>query len=330
MTGRDAALLAVLAVLPAAGACRRGSPPEKDAPAREAAPATPVRIAPVVRASFDRLVSGTGRTVALVQQKIRPPFAGVLTELRVVDGDRVKRGQALGTIVSRDSQAALDGARQMLREAQTDTEKIDARRAVELARKDLVSASLVSPADGTVAAHAANTGDRVAEDQDLLTISASDSLVFQADIPQPELSAVRAGESAIVELSGRPGPVEGTVHDILPSANAADLTVPVRIDLRRPPDPLPAGLFGTARIRTGRVEGAAAVPAAAVMRDDVTGKTRVAVLEAGNRARWTEVTAGLAQNGLVQIVAPALPPGSRVLVEGQVGLPDGAAVSPQP
>ena len=330
MRVRGLSVLALLFPLAAASACRRAEPPGKDAAAPQTPPATPVRAAPVVRAGFDRLVIGTGRTVALVQQKIRPPFAGILTELGVVDGDRVRRGQRLGTIVSRDSQAALDGADQMLREARTEAETSDAQRAVELARRNLVTASLVSPADGAVAAHAANAGDRVAEDQDLLTISASDSLVFQADVPQPELPAVRAGEPATVELAGRSAPVAGTVHDVLPSANAADLTVPVRIDFGRLPDPLPVGLFGTARIRAGRVEGAAAVPAAAVMRDDVTGKTRVAVLEAGHRARWTEVTAGLAQNGLVQIVAPALPPGTRVLIEGQVGLPDGAAVSAQP
>jgi multidrug efflux pump subunit AcrA (membrane-fusion protein) len=38
------------------------------------------------------------------------------------------------------------------------------------------------------------------------------------------------------------------------------------------------------------------------------------------------VTAGAAEGGLVQIVSPQLDAGTRVIVAGQVGLPDGAPV----
>jgi RND family efflux transporter MFP subunit len=327
---RRAAGLIVPALL--AAACRRDAP----APKEEAAPAaaTPVRVASVATADIDRIVSASGHTVALAQQKVRPPFAGVLTELRVADGDRVRRGETLGSVVSKDSQAALDGAREMVREAHGAAEKEDAGRALALAEKNLVRATLKSPADGPVVSHTANAGDRVTEDQEIVTISAEDSIVFQADVPQSDLARVRPGESASIELAGSPSPIPGSVHDILPAANAADQTAPVRIDLRRPEAPLPVGLFGTARLRVERHTGATVVPASALLRDDVTGKSRVAVVEAGPggaaRARWREVTTGLEQDGRVEILAPPLPAGTRVVVEGQVGLAEGAAVSARP
>lgn len=311
--------------------CRPEAPARKDPTGEPAAAATPVRVAAVANADLARIVSGTGRTVALVQQKVRPPFAGILTELRVADGDRVRRGEELGGVVSRDSQAALDGARQMLREARTPAEQKDAERAVALAENNLVRARLESSVGGVVLSHTAIAGDRVTEDQDILTISAEDSVVFQADVPQNDLAQIRPGEPVSVELAGRPSPIPGSVHDVLSAGNAADLTVPVRIDLRRPEAPLPAGLFGTVRIRVETHAHATVVPASAVLRDDVTGKSRLAVVETASggaaRARWKEVATGLSQNGLVEVVAPPLPAGTRVVVEGQVGLTEGAAVS---
>ena len=78
---------------------------------------------PFASRNLESLASAPGHTVALVQQKIRVPFAGTLVTLSVADGDRVRRGEVVGTIVSRDSEAALSGAREMEREANTPAEQ---------------------------------------------------------------------------------------------------------------------------------------------------------------------------------------------------------------
>src|ERR1700674_3873443 len=87
---------------------------------------TPVRAGTVAAATLSEVVAAQGHTAALSQQKVRAPFAGTLVELRVTDGDVVRRGQAVGTIVSRESEAALSGAREMAREAQTPAQRADA------------------------------------------------------------------------------------------------------------------------------------------------------------------------------------------------------------
>lgn len=327
------ALLLAGAVL--AAGCRAGA---RESDAAEAAkpaetPAAsvtiPVRVARVARETLADEVAAPGRTAALVQEKIRAPFAGTLTQLSVTDGDRVRRGQVLGEIVSRDSEAALAGAREMERRASTDAERADAARAVVLAERGLVRAPFTAPADGTVLAHAAARGDRVAEDQEILTIADAASVVFLADVNQADLARVRRGQAASVEISGRPGRVAGTVHDVLPAANAADFTAPVRIDLAGLDGVPPLGLFGSARVAVAQVRDAVVVPEAAVLRDDVRGTSKIALVENG-RARWVEVSPGLRARGLVQITAPTLPPGAIVVVSGQVGLPDGAAVATTP
>ncbi len=329
---RTLGLLGAAAVLAFSAGCGRGAAAKEDAGEPKAsetpvAVAIPVRIAAVERATLADEVVAPGKTAALVQEKVRAPFPGTLTELSVVDGDRVRRGQTVGFVVSRDSEAALAGAREMERQASTDAEKSDAARAVALAEKGLVRAPLTSPGDGTVLAHAAARGDRVTEDQEILTIADVGSVAFLADVNQSDLARIRPGQSASVEISGHSGRVAGTVHDVLPAASAADFTAPVRIDLSGLDGVPPLGLFGTAHIAVANARDAAAVPETAILRDDVHGTSRIAVVENGH-AHWIDVATGLRSRGLVQITKPALAPGTAVVVSGQVGLPEGAAVAP--
>ena len=311
-------------------ACRQSEAPDPDAhPAAVTPAAIPVSVAAVARASLTDVVSGPGHTAAMSQQKVRAPFAGTLVELTVADGDRVAAGQVVGAIVSRDSEASLSGAREMAREARTESEKADAARAISLAERNLIRASLHAASAGVVLSHAASSGDRLSEDQEILTIADASSIVFVIDLPQSDLARVRPGQRVTVELAGRSESVAGIVHDVLPAANAADFTAPVRVDLRGLREIPPLGLFGTGHITVAQRANVLVVPEAATIRDDVSGVTRVALVRDG-RVHWIEVTAGLRGAAGVEITSPPLPPGASVIVSGQVGLPEGAAVASRP
>lgn len=310
---------------PASGAEGAPHPPDP-APAD---PGTPVKVAAVERAQLALTVSGPGRTDALEQQKIRAPFKGILRELRVADGDRVRKGQILAVLVSQESQAALSGAGALLRAARTPEEQGDAHRALQLARDGLVPAYLRAPETGVIVSHGADVGSLVAEAQDLVSMAAGASFVFRADIVQTDLGRIRAGQPAEVHLATGASTFSGTVHGILPAASANDLTAPVRIDVSSSTFPERLGLFGTAIITVGVRQDVAVVPAQAVLRDDITGLSQVALVS-GEKVVWQPVTTGLAQGGRVEITQPALQPGTQVIVQGQVGLPDGAPVHVEP
>ena len=325
--------IALVTLLTALGAGCHNAEKEGEGSAKGEAAApdapSPVRVAPVSRRSMSELVSGPGHTAALMQQKVRAPFAGTLVELRVTDGDVVRRGQPVGSVVSRESDAGLSGAREMLREAHTPAEKSDAERAVALAERNLVRRTLVASADGPVLSHAAAAGDRVSEDQEVLTIEDASSIVFVADVPQGDLSRVRPGQRAAVDLGAGRAENPGTVHGILPSANAADFTGAVRIDFAGAAK-FPLGLFGTAKIVVGERRDVLAVPDAAVLRDDVSGVSRLAVVT-GDKLHWIPVTPGLHQEGFTEISGDGIPPADvgQVVVSGMIGLPEGKTVAPQ-
>jgi multidrug efflux pump subunit AcrA (membrane-fusion protein) len=290
---------------------------------------TPVKTAFVARQILPIFVSGPGKTSALAQQKVRAPFAGTLTSLSVSDGDAVRQGQVLGMVVARDSEAALTGAREMLRDAKTPAEQNDAERAVALAEKNLVRKALLAATDGAVLSHAASPGDKVAEDQEILTINDASSLVFLADIPQADLPRVQPGQKAAIQVAGSTQSLNGIVHAVLPGANPADYTGAVRIDLPPASRRLAVGIFGKARIFVGEHSNAAVVPDAAVLRDDVNGTARVALVEK-NRAHWVTVKTGISDSGKTEILEPPLTNGQTVVVSGLVGLPEGKLVASEP
>lgn len=328
---RPLAVFAVLAVIALSASCGGGGGNAGKAAAPGPTPPdtpTSVKVAKVSRANLAELVSGPGHTAALSQQKVRAPFAGTLVELRVVDGDVVRRGQAVGAMVARESEAALSGAREMLREAQTPAQRADAERALAISERNLVRRTLLASADGPILSHAAASGDRLAEDQEILTIADASSIVFLADLPQNDLARIRPGQPAQVDIGGRPAPLAGPVHSILPGANSADFTGSVRVDLPPSAERLAIGLFGNARITVGMRPDALVAPDAAVVRDDVTAVSRVAAVVNG-RAHWIEVQPGLKQSGATQISGPGITEGTVVIVSGMVGLPEGKTVAAQ-
>jgi RND family efflux transporter MFP subunit len=303
---------------------------KNDTAAVDSLAATPVHMTVVERGNIAITVTGPGRTDALDLQKIRAPFTGVLTLLRIAVGDRVGANQVLAAIVNQPSQAALMGAEAMLRSASTPAQRSDAERALVLARQNLVATQLRAPRAGVVVSRSASQGDLLNQGDSILTIASAGSIVFVARIAQADLAQVRLGQRANVNLPGQLGVVPGVVHGLLPADTNSVMTVPVRIDfstdLQTAGAPIQTGLFGTVEIVVGERSAVAIVPAAAVLRDDISGISRAALVTPKGLAHWVNVTTGATQGGKVEIKYPALTPGQRVIVSGQVGLPEGSKV----
>jgi RND family efflux transporter MFP subunit len=325
--------------LAAFSACSRGSrtastgdpaAATKDTAAADSLAATPVHMTVVERGNIAITVTGPGRTDALDLQKIRAPFTGILTLLRIAVGDRVGANQVVAAIVNQPSQAALIGAEAMLRSASTPAQRSDAERALVLAKQNLVATQLRAPRAGVVVSRAASQGDLLNQGDSILTIASAGSIVFVARIAQADLAQVRLGQRANVNLPGQLGVVPGVVHGLLPADTNSVMTVPVRIDfstdLQTAGAPIQTGLFGTVEIVVGERSAVPIVPAAAVLRDDISGISRIALVTPAGLAHWVNVTTGATQGGKVEIKYPALTPGQRVIMSGQVGLPDGSKV----
>jgi len=149
--------------------------------------------------------------------------------------------------------------------------------------------------------------------------------VFEAHVPAVDAARLRIGLRATVTETQRPSR-SAVLRRILPVASAGDQTTLAWLA----PNPGEADpdldRFGTAIILVGANRRSAAIPDSAVVEDDLTGTTRIAIIDVDRRARWVTVTLGAGAEGWRELRAPTLAPGIRVIIDGQHGLPDSTRV----
>src|SRR5258708_1479305 len=202
MNRRALALVTVLVGCHGDGRPRQDAAATTTADASDDGSAVPVTVALVSRRDLPVIVSGPGRTESIENLEVRAPFDGVLLDLLVTDGDHVRRGQVLGWFVSRDSEAAMVGAREMVHAASTPEEGRNAQRALLLAKRGLVKTALRAPESGAVLSHQADEGARLSANQPVVTIVPVDAIVFASQVAQVDLSSVLAGQPAAIALAG--------------------------------------------------------------------------------------------------------------------------------
>ncbi len=241
---------------------------------------------------------------------VGPLAPGRFTKVVVTLGDRVQRGQLLGTVASGDaatarsrlgqSQAQLDAAEAALeRQRQLSEAGIGAERALveAQARVDELRAEsagvrqqlsvfgsgasgelqLKSPIDGVVVAIHATLGEAATPEQAAFVVTDPTRVWVQGNVPELEIANVSAGSAAIVRLHAFPDlAMRGTVAYVAPALEEQTRSLPIRVTLEAPDARLRSGLFGTIELIGGAAdERVVAIPADAVA--TVQGQTVVFV-----------------------------------------------------
>ena len=208
----------------------------------------------------------------------------------------------------------------------------DAEASVAQARASLVAAETVAARatvratfDGIVAKRQHNPGD-------LVEPTASDPVLRVIDPRRLEVVASvalanvsRIGVGARARLVEAPGDAREISLKVLSRPAAVDTgtaTIPVRLGFSAPPN-LPAGIPVQVDIEAEHHKGVVLIPIGAVVREgDETG----VFVAAEGKAQRRAVTLGLNDGTRVEIVS-GVKAGEPVIVDGQAGLPDGAAIS---
>ena len=295
----------------------------------DAAPTASVDVRRVETRIFPEAVRAPGQWRSADELVVAAPFAALVESLAPRIGDRIERGSTIGWLETRESLAAVHGAESLLRQAADSTARAEAKLALTLARRDLLRVPLVATATGTVLRRAAEPGAEVAEGTELLAIVPDGAVVFEAHVPLAAADRVAIGQPAHIVMEGGAA-TTATVQRRLPNASSPDQSALVWLS---PGPQAPRDLldrFGTAAIQIGPPRRSPAVSDSALVEDDLTGEYRVARVDSSGVAIWTVVQLGLAADGWHELLGPPLPPGTRVIVDGQRGLPDSIRVRVRP
>jgi RND family efflux transporter MFP subunit len=309
----------------------------------------------------------TGPLVAPNTAVVRAKAAGTLLNLSVQEGSRVTAGQKLGSLDLADlnarlneRQAQVEAARAMMVQAErvhssnvrlaeqqfispnaleTSKAALDSARATftatqaqaETVRITLREAGLVAPISGIVAKRHVVPGEKVAQEQQLITIVDLTKLEVAGSVGTHEVGMLSAGMPVTVRVEGIAEPVKGKLARIAPAAEPGTRSIGVAIEIANPKEALRAGQYAQAQVVMPEGAPRMTLPVAAV--GSASGQEYVWMIEQGKLIRRA-VTTGRRDDarGLVE-VKDGVKPQAQVLAMRFDNLREGAAarvIAPAP
>ena len=268
------------------------------------------------------------------------------------EGDRVRKGQILVRIDSRDvsarvaqAEAAVAAARAMEQNAKLMKERMERLQARNAAtQKDLDDATagyegalanlhaaeegvkaaqaylgyseIKAPFDGVVADRMIEVGDMAAPGRPLFVIEDTSRVKIEGQVPESAAADLAVGDHVVVEIGDDAFDAELT--ELLPAADPRSRTFTVRALMDNPDGRLRSGMF--ARLRIGGAPRAvvSAPLESIVKRGPLTG---IFVVDNSTvRLRW--ITLGRAADGMVEVLS-GLQSGERVVLNPVAALEDG-------
>jgi len=307
------------------------------------------------------MLSVTGYVEAETRADISPKITSRVTDLRVTEGSRVKKGDVLARLDHTDLDAQLHEAQAAWDNAQADLKRkralfeqalatqsdLDAAVAAESstrARVNYVKALLDytvlrAPFNGVVVAKRAHVGEAVSpfgspgqgssNGGAIVTLVDFSTLYVGADINEGNLSHLGANQPAEIVLDAYPDRVyHGALRQVIPSADRAKGTVKVKVGISDPDDNILPDLSARVNFTSEPTQGKETKSSVQVPRSALTtlaGKTGVFVIQEG-RAVFRPVTPGRGSEGMVEIQQGLV--GGETLVGGasSLALSDGQKV----
>jgi RND family efflux transporter MFP subunit len=225
---------------------------------------------------------------------------------------------AQGVAAPRD----VEEATRQLAEAEGDVAQ--AQSAVQAALALSERAVVRAPFSGVVAQRFHNPGDLVeaASSDPVLKVINPAQLQVVASVPAAELSHVVVGHAAQIRQPGDDEPVAARVLTKAPQVDPVTASGNVRLAFVKP-SALTAGMTVQVDIVAEERSNVLIIPAAALV--DEEGDLFVMVAGDDNKAHRHPVAVGLSTRTLAEVTS-GIKAGDRVIVRGQEGLPEGAAV----
>lgn len=341
-------------------ACNRGAAdPPRSAPVTSA----PVRIrtVPVNPAKLEGGPPLVGRLEPYERATLAVRLAGVLLDVRVDVGDRVKAGQVLAVLQVPGLSAQVDAAsassvaarheaelrgdsaqrtaaiagsnraaisEQEVLAAKAHQATADARAAAATAEARRLRAlandtRLVAPFDGVVVARKRDRGASVNAGDGVLEVARVDRLRLRVEVPEAHAQSVAVGAPVSITLPTLGGRTfEANVTRFAPALDSRTRMLPVEIDVDNSSSALLAGVRAEARFGQGARDGVLAVPSEAVLAED--GASVVYVI-ADDVAHRRPVHVGY-DNGVLAEILDGVKAGELVALGGRGLLREGTPV----
>lgn len=282
------------------------------------------------------LLSVSGYVEAETRADLSPKITSRITQLRVTEGSRVKKGDIIARLDHTDLDAQMADARASWANAEADLRRQQAlygqglttrsgldeaiaQEATTRARVDYVKALLDytvlrAPFDGVVVAKRAHVGEAVspfgAPGQGssgggaIVTLVDFSTLYVGADVNEANLGRLTPGQPAEIVLDAYADHVyHGELRQVIPSADRQKGTVKVKVGLLDPDERILPDLSARVNFTSEPTRGQEARTSVQIPKSSLVsrnGKAGVFMIQ-DDRARFRAIVAGRASEGVVEV-----------------------------
>jgi len=310
--------------------------------------ARPVRTVSVVnppRVEHSRAIRLSGYTDADKRAVTATRGAGIVAELPVSLGSRVKAGDLILKLESEGKEAAVETARQLLAQRQAEADaaerlaksgslarlQLDAARSalaqaksqLEAAQADLARIDVRAPFAGTIDKVDVELGSSVQAGAPVATVLSLDPLLGKGEINERDLGHIKPGDEADLRLvDGKT--VKGKVRYVSRDATAATRTYRVEVAIPNPDGAIPAGMTAEITLRAEPVE-ATTLPRSVVTLSS-SGDLGIRAVDKDNKVVFYPID--LVDDTPEGLVLGGIPADVRIIVAGQDLIAEGDVVNP--
>ena len=356
------ALVAIATAALAVVACK--SPGAKDTASAETFGAAPVKVFKVRRERITEKITYTGTLEARTKVNITPEVGGKIARIYVQAGDRVAKDQLLAELETestrlqlKQAEAAVAVAEASKADALRNKERMDrlikenavseqqrekvqlafeaasaqleqARAGLNLARHALDVSLMKAPFAGVIASKNAEVGDVINPMMGgfgggaggVLTLMDYSRIKITVAVSPQDVARIRRGQEAVLIVASLPGrEFRGAVSVVNLTADPLSKKFEVEVAIDNPDGTLRPGTFGDLVFEVQSHENALVVPQIAILENSYV------YVVAGGKAARRDVALGIQNTTMIEVLN-GLVEGDSVIVEGNFGLEEGAAV----
>lgn len=315
--------------------------------ATDAAVKAPRTVAVVTppRVEHARAIRISGLTEADKRAVLATRAGGIIAELPVNEGDRVKAGQTILVLAEEGHQAALELAQQMVKQREAELEAArrlaktgtmpklqldNAVSAVAQAQSQLKAAqaeidrlTVIAPFDGLIDQVNVEIGSSAPQGTQVATLLGLDPVVVKGEVSERDLRYVRAGDKAEAKMVNG-DTLHGEVRYIGRESTPATRTFRVEISIPNPDDKVPAGMTSEIVLR-GETTDSVILPRSVVT---LSAKGDLGVRAVDKDSKVVFVPIDLVDDMENGLVLGGVPADAQVIVAGQELVTEGETVKP--
>lgn len=341
-------LLLIIVALTMFGACKDAHKGASQ-PAADSVQSIPVVVITVAGGAVSDGVKFSGVLEEEQTTVLSFATAGTITELLLDEGQRVEKGQYIGSVDMVQSQRAHEATLAKLEQAKDAYQRVkmlyesesvpeikwvevqtklrEAQSSEEIARRAMEDCKLYSPTSGIVTEKLVQQGQNVAPGLPIAKVTGVSNLKARISVPETEIAAIRIGQRAVMEvaaLGGKRYNVEVCEKCVL--ANSLSRSYDVKLAILGPQQGLMSGMIANVVLAADtrpRTDGAVVIPANLVQIDD-DNRSFVWVVSNGKAAKALVECGDFAGAGVV--IESGLKAGDKVISEGQHKVCEGTPV----